>query len=411
MKINNQLVAGRLRQIAAAETATRKKLLPATSGPKILITGGAGNVGSNLALALKAQGFQTFAFDNLYSGHPEALEISSTPLYEDDLTDFARINEVLKIIQPDLVIHAAAYIEVGESNQNPDKYFLGNVTGGYNLFRAMRDLGLANLVFSNTAAVYQSSDQALTEEALKNPNSFYGLSKKILGEILEQGVAFPGLRTTSLHYFNVFGAPEWSFLREDHGLGSESHLIPRILQVALYNLVERFGLEVPGFNSGEICALYSQAGRTELTIFSKQYPTPDGTCIRDYISLETMIFFHLLAIKRLLAGGQEKHYEAFNLGTKTGNSVLSVINAAENVVRQELGLPVLAEADLKDINCPQRIIPLKIGDVRPGDAAFLVADPEKAIRELAHGAEVPGTSLEENIRRAFWSMLYRPLGY
>jgi UDP-glucose 4-epimerase len=408
-KCDNSRVAGRMREIAQAEENLSHKLSKPAGGPIILITGGAGNVGTNLALALKMNGYQPIAFDNMSMGHREPLRLLGVPLIEGDLENYEEISSALRKINPDLVIHAGAYISVGESATNPEKYRKCIIGGGKNLAAAMEEHRVHRLLFSNTAAVYDGTlNKALTEDDPKNPSSVYGESKKIFGGLLESG-AFPGISTISLHYFNVCGASEDAVLREDHGIATEGHLIPIACQVALYNLIARFGLELKGYDAGEIAAQYAKGNRTRMSVFGDDYKTPDGTCIRDYFGMQQMIFFHLLAVERMLKGKLSSKYEAYNLGTKAGSSVLQVINAAEKVARETVGLPPLPAGS--KINGEERVIPVKMGPRREGDADFLVADPAKALRELASGKTVPEVSLEENIRRAFLSILYRPLGY
>ncbi len=410
--VNNALVNASLNRIGRNECAQRGLLarpggLALSSGKRILITGGAGNVGSNLSLELVSGGNRVFALDNLSKGHSEACELTGAELIRADLEDHDAAERVLAEVKPDVVLHAASYIEVGESTKNPHKYISGNIGGGMNLFRAMQETGTSRLLFSNTAAVYDGTlNKALTEEDPIRPASVYGATKAFLGSMLRAGIHFPDIQTISLHYFNVFGAQEGGFLREDHGIMEESHLVPIAMQVAIYNLITRFGLKVPGFDADAVAAQYYDpskgGGRSVIKVFGSDFDTPDGTCVRDYISLDMMIYYHMQALRRLLYCPAAANYEVYNIGTKTGRSVLEVINSVENAVRKETGL---ALGEIKDA---ERVIPIVQDDRREGDVGFLVADPGKVCSTFGRPTYA---AFDEELARTFWSMLYRPLGY
>lgn len=411
-RVNNDLVRANLNRVGRNECAQRDLLarpggLALSSGKRILITGGAGNVGSNLSLALVSGGHRVFALDNLSKGHEEACELTGVKLIKADLEDYDAAKSVLAEVKPDVVLHAAAYIEVGESTKNPHKYISGNIGGGMNLFRAMQETGTSRLLFSNTAAVYDGTlNKALNENDPVSPASVYGSTKAFLGGMLQKGIHFPDIQTISLHYFNVFGAQEGGFLREDHGIMEESHLVPIAMQVAVYNLITRFGLKVPGFDSDAVAEKYcdtSKGGRSEIKVFGFDFDTPDGTCVRDYISMDTMVFYHMQALRRLFNDPNAENYEVYNLGTKTGRSVLEVINNVESTVRKETGLPLLGEGDNEE-----RVIPVVKDGRRAGDVGFLVADPAKARSTFG---DPTYASFDEELARTFRSMLYRPLGY
>ena len=410
-RVNNELVRANLNRIGRNECAQRDLLarpggLALSSGKRILITGGAGNVGSNLSLGLVSGGNRVFALDNLSKGHREACELTGAELIRADLEDYNTTERVLAEVKPDVVLHAASYIEVGESTKDPQKYISGNIGGGINLFRAMQETGTSRLLFSNTAAVYDGTlNKALTEEDPIRPGSVYGATKAFLGSMLRAGIHFPDIQTISLHYFNVFGAQEGGFLREDHGIMSESHLVPIAMQVAIYNLIARFGLKVPGFDADAVAAQYydpSKGGRSVIKVFGSDFDTPDGTCVRDYISLDMMVFYHMQALRRLFNCPDAANYEVYNLGTKTGRSVLEVINSVEHTVRKETGLP------LGEITDAERVIPIVRDDRREGDVGFLVADPGKVCSTFGRPTY---SAFDEDLARTFWSMLYRPLGY
>ena len=417
-KVNAQLVT-----INSRLTRTYETLAARPQGSRNILITGAGNVGSNIGLALlqdpRFADYNIHYFDNMTSGHRKPLNIMNAQLHVGDLESFDDIDAVMKYVRPELVVHTAAYISVKESVDNPDKYWDGNYYGARNLFRAMEKTGVTKSLFSQTAACYDGTlGRPLKETDPFKPNNPYGETKARIAQDLMDGNDFPDIRNISLHYFNVCGSPSSHILREDHGLNTEGHLIPIIWQVAFYNLLTRFGLRPDSIGKVRLDVVATRYGekRDLFTIngtdFDKESPyCTDGTCVRDYVGMQLMTFYHLAAIDRLLNDRMEAPYEAFNLGTMKGSSVTVVANTAEKVFRQEAGLPEMDEAMTGDIESPQRIIPIKIGPRRPGDPGFLVADPTKAQQVLAKGLGIPQLTLEDFVRDAFWSMLFRPMGY
>ncbi|MCX5748658.1 MAG: GDP-mannose 4,6-dehydratase [Candidatus Saganbacteria bacterium] len=409
--INNGSIAKRLSEIGTKEYVLRNRPDALSVSKRVMITGGAGNVGSNLGMALRKRDFNVAAFDNLRKGHRAAAAIAGARLFVGDLLDHDALTGALSEFKPDVVIHCAALIEVGESGKLPQEYINNNVVGTLNLFHAMQQLGMNRLLFSNTAAVYDGTlGRPLKETDPWDARNVYGATKGADALICKQGKLFPSLKSVHLHYFNVCGAPETGVLGEDHGIATESHIVPIILQIALYNLLKKYGLDLPFYDPGALATIYGKAGRDRLKVFGNNYNTPDGTCIRDYIGMGIKVFFHLQAIQRLLSGNMESHYEAFNLGTKKGHSVLDILNRCENVVRQQVGLPAIETHGLP-LDSDKRLIPAEIAERRQGDADFLVADPEKANSILDPRNSRPVQNIDKEIEFALWSMLYRPLGY
>ncbi|MBB6097607.1 UDP-arabinose 4-epimerase [Deinobacterium chartae] len=298
---------------------------------KILVTGGAGYIGSHACKALAAAGYTPVTFDNLEYGHEWATQWG--PFEHGDLQDPERLREVLQIHRPAAVMHFAAYTYVGESVQEPGKYYRNNVGGTLNLLEAMRETGVKIMVFSSTCATYGPPERLpLTEDHPQRPISPYGRTKLVVEGMLGDFEAACGLRWAALRYFNASGADPEGQIGEDHD--PETHLIPLILDAAA-------GL------------------RPAITVFGEDYDTPDGTAIRDYIHVTDLADAHVLALKRLLEGGPSA---AYNLGNGQGFSVREVIQAAERVT----GRP----------------IPVEVGPRRAGDPPRLVGDATKARNEL-----------------------------
>lgn len=318
------------------------------SGAKILVTGGAGYIGSITCKALNRAGYVPVTFDNLVYGHEEFVKWG--PFEKGDITDSARLHEVLRRHKPEAVVHFAAYAYVGESVSDPAKYYRNNVVGSLTLFEAMAQEGIRKLVFSSSCTVYGSPQgQPISEEHPLNPENPYGHTKAAVETMLRDFDRAYGLKSISLRYFNAAGADPDLEVGEDHA--PETHLIPLTLDVA--------------------------AGRRKaLTIFGDDYATPDGTCIRDYIHVADLAQAHVLALGALMKGADTKSY---NLGTGKGHSVGEVIQAA----REMTGRP---------INC-------EIGTRRPGDPAALVADASAAMRELKW---IPIFPRIEDILRHAW---------
>jgi len=298
---------------------------------RILVTGGAGYIGSHACKALAAQGFVPVTFDNLSTGWGDAVKFG--PLEQGNLLDRARLDEVFTKHQPAAVMHFAALSQVGDSMKDPGLYWRENVTGALNLIEATVAAGCKRFVFSSTCATYGDQDGVVLDEHSKQmPINAYGASKLAIEQILENFEATYGLRKVIFRYFNVAGADPDGEVGEFHR--PETHLIPLILQ-----------------------AIDGQ--RPALTVYGIDYDTPDGTCIRDYVHVSDLIDAHLSGLEWLIA---DKQSRAFNLGTGTGFSVREVIQAAKRATNKD--------------------VPLTYGDRRPGDATALVSGSTRAGTEL-----------------------------
>jgi len=297
----------------------------------ILVTGGAGYIGSHACKALNAAGYQPVTFDNLSTGWADAVKFG--PLERGDLTDRARLDAVFAKYQPIAVLHFAALSDVGQSVREPGLYWHNNATGSLNLIEAMVNAGCLNMVFSSTCATYGEQDGVtLDEDCVQQPINAYGASKKAIEELLATFGDSHGLKSVVFRYFNVAGADSEGEVGEFHR--PETHLVPLILDAIL-------------------------GRRDALTVFGTDYDTPDGTCIRDYVHVSDLIDAHLLGIDWLLAG---KGSRAFNLGTGTGFSVKEVMDAAAEVTNQP--------------------VPFESGDRRLGDCTKLVSGSSRAAQEL-----------------------------
>ena len=293
----------------------------------ILVTGGAGYVGSHACKALAAAGYRPAVYDNLSRGHRAAVRWG--PLVEGDLHDRATLMAALKSHRVDAVMHFAAFAYVGESVTDPDTYYRNNVAGTIALLGAMHEAGVRRIVFSSTCAVYGVPESLpIRETAPKAPLNPYGETKLAIEQALHWYGAAYGMRYAALRYFNAAGADPDGEIGENHD--PETHLIPLVLRAAL-------GSAPP------------------VQIFGTDYPTPDGTAIRDYVHVADLADAHVRALRHLADGGDSI---ALNLGTGDGASVRAVIAAVERVA----GRPV-----------PQREAPR-----RPGDPPQLVADPAVA---------------------------------
>ncbi len=323
----------------------------------ILVTGGAGFIGSHTMLNLAKAGFECVALDNLCKGHKSALR--GAPLIEVDLRDKEQLSSVFQGLKIEAVIHFAALSEVGESTREPALYYDNNVIGTFNLLDAMRLKGIDKIVFSSTAAVYGEPQQVpIPEIHTLLPTNPYGQTKLAIENMLQCYSASYGMNSVSLRYFNAAGSDPNNLLGEDHN--PETHLIPRVLQW--------------------------MRGASQFQIFGDDYPTPDGTCIRDYVHVMDLADAHILALNYLLKGGKT---EQFNLGTGQGFSVQEVVNVANQVT----GLNLI----------PQ------VSGRRGGDPAVLVADGTKARRELGWNPRF--THLPEMIEHAWNWQLSHPKGY
>ena len=297
----------------------------------ILVTGGAGYIGSHIGKKLAEAGYNVIVLDNLSKGHREA--VLKGKLIVGDLADMDLLDRIMKEEEIEGVIHLAADSLVGESMEKPGKYYRNNVANGLNLLEAMVNNGVKYIVFSSTAAVYGEPEEIpITEEHPTNPENTYGESKLFFEKMLKRYDEIHGLKYVSLRYFNAAGADLSGQIGEAHD--PETHLIPIVLQKAL-------GI------------------REKLYIFGDDYPTKDGTCIRDYIHVEDLADAHILAVEALVKGMESRVY---NLGNGEGYSVKEVIEVAEEVVGKE--------------------IDAEIAERRPGDPAVLVASSDKIKREL-----------------------------
>jgi UDP-glucose 4-epimerase len=312
---------------------------------KILVTGGAGYVGGTVAAVLVARGHSVTVYDNLRhalrSAVPDGVEFVKGELED------RRALENLLASGFDGVMHFAAFIEAGESMAKPETYFRNNTAGTLSLLEAMLDAGVRRLVFSSTAAVYGEPEKTpIEEDAALRPTNAYGESKLLVEKMLAWMYRVHGFAYASLRYFNVAGAAAGR--GEAHN--PESHLIPLILDVAI-------------------------GRREKIRIYGDDYPTRDGTCVRDYIHIEDLVEAHLLAMESLSEGGKR----VYNLGNGNGFTVLEVIEAARRVT----GHP----------------IPAEVAPRRPGDPAILIASSEKIGREL--GWKPRHTTLETIVATAW----------
>lgn len=326
---------------------------------KILVLGGAGYIGSHAVYQLIDEGMEVVVVDNLETGHRKAVHPKAV-FYEGDIRNAAFLNSVFEKEAIDEVLHFAANSLVGESMENPLKYFDNNVYGTQILLKAMVDHGVKKIVFSSTAATYGEPEAVpITESMPTNPGNTYGETKLTMEKMMKWTALAYGLKFVSLRYFNVAGARESAEIGEDHR--PESHLVPLILQTTL-------------------------GQRSDITVFGDDYDTPDGTCIRDYVHVEDLIQAHLLALAYLRNSGES---DVFNLGSSQGFSVKEMIDAARTVTGKD--------------------IPVKIGARRAGDPGTLIASSDKARSVL--GWNPVHTSVEKIIGDAWIWHSTHPAGY
>ena len=324
---------------------------------RILVTGGAGYVGSHCVRPLLAAGHEVVVYDNLRQGHRAA--VPQGLIIEGDLNDAARLRTVFAERKFDAVLHFAALALVGESVEKPHLYYGNNVLGSFQLLEAMREAGVRKIVFSSTTATYGTpSAMPIPETTPQQPINPYGFSKLVVERMLADYAAAYGFGYAALRYFNAAGAAADGTIGEDHT--PESHLIPIVLQVAL-------------------------GQRAAISIFGDDYPTPDGTCIRDYVHVEDLAAAHLAALARLEPGPGIK----VNLGTGRGYSVQEVIEACRKVT----GHP----------------IPATVGPRRPGDPPELVADARLARKLLDWTPKY--TTIESIVASAWRWHRSHPRGY
>jgi UDP-glucose 4-epimerase len=329
--------------------------LHSKSVAKILVTGGAGYIGSHTRYFLEKRGHSVVVVDNLLRGHKQAVPENLLRIMDVRETD--KLSQLLTDERVDAVIHFAAYIAVGESTQIPEAYFTNNVAGSLSLFEAMLKAGVKRIVFSSTAAAYGTPRHVpISEDEPYAPINPYGESKVMVEKILHWLDRYRDVRSISLRYFNACGAEPEAGLGELHD--PETHLIPLILRAI-------------------------QTGKP-MTLFGDDYPTPDGTCIRDYIHVSDLAEAHILAVEHLLNGGGS---DVFNVGTGSGHSVKEVLEAVERVT--------------------QRKVPHIIGPRREGDPASLVADSQKLQRTL--GWHPTRANLDRIVADA-WAFAQLPVG-
>ena len=314
----------------------------------VIITGGAGYIGSHACKAMRKAGYVPVTVDNLSTGWSDAVKFG--PFAQVDLLDKAALDLVFKQYRPHAVMHFASHSQVGESVEDPAKYWRNNVFGALNLFEACKENDCQNIIFSSTCATYGDHDNVvLTEESDLRPVNAYGSSKRAVEEMLRQISKSAGLKYAIFRYFNVAGADPEGEVGEFHQ--PETHLIPLILDAIV-------------------------GKRDQITIFGTDYETPDGTCIRDYVHVCDLVDAHVLGLRWLENGGCNK---VFNLGTGTGFSVREVIEHAGLVTNRHV--PVIA------------------GDRREGDCTKLVSGSELAQVDL--GWEPKRSSLEVMITDAW----------
>lgn len=304
-----------------------------TQKPTILVTGGAGYIGSHAVLALQRSGYPVVVLDNLVYGHRELVEeVLKVELIVGDINDRALLDSLFANREIGAVMHFSAYAYVGESVKEPAKYYRNNVVATLTLLEAMQAAGINKFVFSSTCATYGVPIEVpIAETHPQHPINPYGATKLMVERILQDFDQAHSLKSVCFRYFNAAGADPAGHLGEDHQ--PETHLIPLVLLAAL-------------------------GKRDAISIFGTDYPTPDGTCVRDYIHVTDLASAHILGLEYLLKGGDSN---VFNLGNGNGFSVKQVIEAARRITRREIAA----------VEC----------DRRPGDPPFLVGSSQKA-REM-----------------------------
>lgn len=324
---------------------------------RILITGGAGYVGSACLRHMAANRHEVLAYDNLVQGH--AGSVRDHQLIEGDISDTDKLTAALRDFRADAVMHFAAATYVGESVENPDYHYGNNIGGTHSLLNAMRAAGVKRMLFSSTCATYGATDSpTMGETTPQDPVSPYARTKMAVEWMIRDYAAAYGLGFTLLRYFNASGADPDGNFGEDHQ--PENHLIPLVLQTAL-------------------------GQRDKILIFGDDYPTPDGTCIRDYIHTSDLAAAHRLALEAT----EPDTAEVYNIGTGIGQSVKEIVTACETVVGHA--------------------IPQELTGRRPGDPPRLVADPTKLKTQL--GWEPAYTDIEKTIATAWEWHRTHPNGY
>ncbi len=325
---------------------------------KVLVTGGAGYIGSHTVRELIDHGYQVFILDNLSHGHAEALDPRAEFILG-STADYSLLEKIMTESEIESVVHFAADIEVAESVIDPAKYYLNNFSNALVLLNAMKNCGVKKLVFSSTAAVYGNPVQTpILENQIRQPINPYGRSKMMTELAIEDFCKAYGLGYTILRYFNVAGASPSADIGEDHH--PETHLIPRILSAAI-------NTDKP------------------VKIFGTDYPTPDGTCVRDYVHVVDLAFAHVLALGAIQTG----EGAIYNVGSESGFSVREVIQACEKVIVQKLTV----------IEEPRRL----------GDPAILIASSQKLRQQLGWKPLYP--AIETIVAHAWQWHTKNPNGY
>lgn len=321
----------------------------------VLVTGGAGYIGSHTCKVLKAKGFTPITYDNLSRGNAHAVQFG--PLEEGDISDVNRVKAVLDAYHPKAVIHFAAYSYVAESVSDPDIYYRNNTIGTIQFLDCLRTKGIQNIVFSSTCATYGTPECIpIAESTTQNPINPYGRSKLMIEHVLQDYVVAYGMSAVALRYFNAAGCDLDGDIGEEHD--PETHLIPLMLEAAR-----------------------SQDPNRALTIFGDDHPTPDGTCIRDYIHVLDLADAHVRALALM---NQEPGFHALNLGTGTGLTILELVDATHRITNHK--------------------VPYSVGPRRDGDPSNLVADPRLARKKLGW---VPKHSDVDTILRSAWTWITR----
>lgn len=314
----------------------------------ILVTGGAGYIGSHACKALAKAGYTPIAYDNLVYGHSWAVRWG--PLEKGDIADKSRLDKIISRYKPEAVMHFAAYAYARESVQNPGKYYRNNVAGSSILLETVLDHDIDKFIFSSSCAIYGMPEVLpIPETHTQRPINPYGSSKLMVERMLRDLDVAHGIRSVSLRYFNVAGADIDAEIGEDHN--PETHLIPLVLDTAL-------------------------GRRPSIAIYGDDYPTPDGTCIRDYIHVADLVDAHILGLMYLEKGGKTACY---NLGNGQGFSVNEVIETARRV--------------------PGKEIPTVLSPRQAGDAPVLIADARLAMKNLGWSPKYP--ALETQIMHAW----------
>ncbi len=314
----------------------------------VLVTGGAGYIGSHACKQLKKHGLNPIVYDNLSRGHEDFVKWG--PLIRGDILDTTKVEQTLKQYQIEAVLHFAAFAYVGESVENPTLYYKNNVQGSLSLLEGMLKANVKKIIFSSTCATYGIPEKIpLTEELPQNPINPYGQTKLMIERILRDYAPAYGLKSVCLRYFNAAGADPESLIGENHE--PETHIIPLAIESALKNKI--------------------------LKIFGNDYPTPDGTCLRDYIHVTDLAEAHVLALKYL--NTSDKNFDYFNLGNEKAFSVKEIVKAVEEVSNLKVNTEIYPR--------------------RAGDPATLVSDSTKAKNILKWTPEIK--DIKEIIRTAY----------